>query len=93
MTNPLTTKQIASRIDAFLKGFEKDSNINICRDGAWDYFMPNVQSRGRWVWVEYAPPTISALSKPSAIRYLAWLEAGNIGTHRDAQRSIMESAR
>ena len=76
----MTTIEIAQRIDAYLRRFEKDDNTKI-------YYGPLAYASGGWViisYVRYHPRT--SLRKQDAERYLAWLDAGNTGRHFEAFR-------
>lgn len=87
----MTLKEIATRIDAHLKRFEADPKINkegegtsgyrpYRRAGAW-------YAGGGWINVMYEPyQLIRSLRRIDAVCYLAWLNRGNIGTHRQALR-------
>lgn len=84
----MTMKEIASRIRAHLKRFEADPKINAAKPygRAGNKFHPywNVGSRaaGRFVYVTYVSyQGTSHLTRDDAENYLAWLDAGNIGTH------------
>lgn len=88
----MTLKEIASRIDAHLKRFEADPKINKTkRTGGMKlsrFYNAGSTDSGRCVYVCYvAYRGNSHLSKPEGTRYLAWLDAGNVGTHRQALRA------
>ena len=82
-------KDIAARIDAHLKRFEKDPKINIDRSsekaGLWTYYYAGAGAgRGR-VYVTYISyQGVTPLKKAEALKYLAWLDAGNVGRHYKA---------
>lgn len=80
--------EIASRIDAHLKRFENDPEINAPRDATREqdrvgrYFRAYSWGSGRYVYVVYISfQGKIALTKPEAEKYLAWLDAGNVGKH------------
>lgn len=89
----MTVKEIARRIDAHLKRFERDSKINAeqfflsRRTGKREssgrhYFYAGAWAAGRWVGVIYVSyQGHTNLSRDAASRYLDWLDAGNVGTH------------
>lgn len=79
-------KEIAEKIDAYLKRFESDETINVSRDGDRLGLKPYYQARayvaGRYVAVTYVSfQHTSNLTKAEALEYLAWLDDGNVGKH------------
>lgn len=55
--------------------------------GSSPYFQPNAYQAGRYVGVCYISfQGASNLSKADAEKYLAWLDAGNVGRHYEALR-------
>lgn len=92
MGKPQTPKltEIAERINAHLKRFEADPDINH-RDGRpgglQPYYKANARRTGRFVRVTYVSfqghPT---LTRDEALAYLAWLDAGHVGRHWKQQR-------
>lgn len=76
--------EIARQIDAHLKRFESDSTINApMKSGTHPYFnaVSHASERG-WVYVTYVSyQGTCCLRKSEAIKYLQWLDAGNIGQH------------
>jgi hypothetical protein len=90
MTKARTKTQIATelgaKIDAHLKRFENDPTINKPRDGKREgvrpFYMAGSSGVRHRVWVRYVSyQGGSFLSVEDATSYLAWLDAGNIGTH------------
>ena len=83
MTQAITVKEIASRIDAHLHRFEADPSINRRPDyGSRPYLLARAFASGRWVQICYVDyHRFEALPKADAERYLAWLDAGNVGRH------------
>ena len=87
----MTAKDCAKRINHYLVKFEHDKNINVCpHDRLHDRFLPYHDAaafaKGQYVYVRYlsfqaAWPLLLA----EAEKYLAWLEAGNVGTHDQAR--------
>lgn len=86
----LTCKQIADRINIYLKKFEKDPIINKVDEkyqtrryyfsSAWGTTKVNI----RYVNYQYT----FKLSKEEGLRYLEWLDKGNIGEHYLLEKSI-----
>ena len=79
-------KEIADKISVHLKRFEDDPVINAPyngkRLGFHPYYRAGAHSGGRYVYVGYVAYQGSAhLTKDEAERYLAWLDAGNVGRH------------
>lgn len=94
MDKPLKLKEIAARINAHLKRFEADREIN--KPGPpvnghqqlHPYYHANAGYHGgRYVRVLYISfQGSSTLTRDEAVAYLAWLDAGNVGTHFKQQR-------
>ena len=87
----LTMREIGERIDKHLKRFQADPRINIDRSstktGLYDYYNAGAAGHGRFVYIRYiAYQGNSNLSKTDALKYLAWLDAGNVGRHFEALR-------
>jgi hypothetical protein len=79
---PLRMKELAAKIDAYLKRFEAEKKMKLYMAGA-------VQS-GRFVYVRYVSyQGVGHLSREQAEKYLAFLEQGGIGQHY----RIMEKGR
>jgi hypothetical protein len=82
-----TLREIAQRIDAHLDRFEADPKINKVVHGMRSYYYAGARVAGRWVSVAYISfQGPSSLDRERALRYLAWLDAGNIGRHYEAER-------
>lgn len=87
-------KEIASRINAHLKRFEADPVINAGyidarRKGLHPYYLAGAWSSGNRAYVSYVNyQGSSSLTKADAIAYLAWLDAGNVGTHWRAPEPV-----
>lgn len=91
-------KELAARIDAHLKRFEKDPVINEERfyphprtgektSAGHPYYYAAASASGRWVSIHYvAYQGNSSLTKAQAIKYLDWLDDGNVGRHSKAFR-------
>lgn len=81
--------EIAARIDAHLKRFERDKVINAPKaqlGNTSPYFYANAIRAGRFVRVIYVSyQGERMLTKDEAIAYLQWLDAGNVGTHYHQQ--------
>jgi hypothetical protein len=76
--------QIAAGIEGHLKRFEADPQINRFFDGRTvrPYYHAGAGASGRFVYVKYVSyQGTTPLTKPQAIAYLNWLDAGNIGKH------------
>lgn len=87
----LSMKEIGERINAHLKRFEADPKINIdcspTKTGLHDYYQAGAHGSGRWVWVRYvAYQGNRTLTRAAALKYLAWLDAGNVGRYFEALR-------
>lgn len=89
--------EIANRISAHLSRFEADRdgiNANRVRTNARGqesrlppYFNAGAGASGRYVYVRYISyQGVSHITKDEALRYLAWLDAGNVGRHYEALR-------
>lgn len=78
--------KIAKRISAHLQRFEKDPAINtVGHSNIHKFFRAGSWHAGRFVHVQYISFQGSThLTKAEAETYLAWLDAGNIGTHRQS---------
>ena len=78
--------EIAERIDAHLKRIEADPKTNPWNDGKVNgtrpYFRAGVHTSGsRIASGTSAIKAQRILTKMIAIKYLAWLDAGNVGKH------------
>jgi hypothetical protein len=78
--------ELAACIDAHLKRFEQNKRINRLRKRGTlllsTYFGAGALANGRYVSVRYVSyHGHTSLSKVEAEKYLAWLDAGNVGTH------------
>ena len=81
----MRTTEIAQRIDAHLKRFENDPVINDRPYPYTLYYRASAYVAGGWVRIRYVSyKSYSALRKADAERYLAWLDAGNVGSHYKA---------
>lgn len=86
-------KELATRIDAHLKRFEKNPVINAERfyvhpgtgektSSGHPYYRAGAVASGRWIYVTYiAYQEHPHISKDEAIKYLAWLDASNVGRY------------
>jgi hypothetical protein len=89
--NRLTTKEIGQQINAHLKRFEADPKINVDRSpekrGLFPYFRAGASGHRAHVYVSYISyQGQSTLKRADALKYLAWLDAGNVGRHFEALR-------
>lgn len=79
--------EIAKGIDAHLKRFEHDPTINVPGAGTtlhpyyWARSWP-AGSRVGIIYITFQGPDY--LTKADAERYLAWLDEGHVGSHREA---------
>jgi hypothetical protein len=81
--------EIAEKIGVYLKRFEKNPKINKLNTKykTHPYFHANVRQAGNKVAITYVSYQGSAkIDKKEALRYLAWLDAGNVGDHRDCRK-------
>ncbi len=83
-------KEIAERISKHLKRFEADKEINIRTGrGTSRFYFANARHTGRFVQITYITyQGFTSLSKAEAEKYLAWLDAGNIGWHYKALEDV-----
>jgi hypothetical protein len=87
--------EIADRISAHLARFEADPIINApapsrmgSSEGLKKYWHSRARQAGAYVGIVYiAYQGASNISKAEALRYLAWLDAGNVGRHYEALRA------
>lgn len=81
----MTAKEIATRIGAHLHRFEADPEINKVNKeyGTRHYYVAGAWAASPgWIGVRYVSYQGSTnLCKREAEKYLAWLDAGNVGTH------------
>ncbi len=78
--------EIAKRILAHLQRFEADAKINKPVDHGGmrlkPYYCVNAYHAGSRIAIQYVSYQGSTcLSRDEALRYLAWLDAGNVGKH------------
>jgi hypothetical protein len=79
--------EIAAEIGKYLTDFEKNHNPII--NGFRRYYHANVHSTGKCVAIQYVGYQLcSNLSKDTALAYLEWLQAGNIGKHYDFEKTL-----
>lgn len=84
LTKTVIARQVADAINAHLVRFETDLKINAppTNRGTKPYYHANAwgdRHRVRVRYVLYQNHTV--LSIEDAARYLAWLDAGNVGQH------------
>lgn len=92
--------EIAKRIHAHLKRFEADPAVASRPDprhpdneraAIAQYYNGGAWASGRYVgikYISYQPEYF--LTKQEALAYLAWLDAGNVGRHYEAQRAVTQ---
>ncbi len=83
--------ELAQRITAHLKRFEKDPKINTPRphaSGTHRYYEPSAHSAGSKIGITYVhyQGIGFPLGRNEALEYLRWLDAGNVGDHYDHRR-------
>ena len=87
-TKTAIAKRLSEAIHAHLKRFESDPKINRRNDGATRFYIAGSWGDRHRVGVRYVSyQGVSHLSVEEAARYLAWLDAGNVGTHHVALRA------
>lgn len=99
-TKTAVAHELAQKIDAHLKRFERDPKINPGKrydnerkkwvsdpTGLRDYFGAGARGDRHRVWIIYITYQGGRhLSIEDAEKYLAWLDAGNVGRHFEALR-------
>lgn len=93
MPKPRPLAEIAAAIDAHLKRFEADPEINQRRSnkGTKRYWNASSRRAGSYVAVTYISyQGARTLTRAEAESYLSWLDAGNAGTHADALQTTKE---
>lgn len=88
---PSRSKEVGALINAHLKRFEADPEINQYSDDRkgrlHPYWNASASARGGRVFVVYISYQGStSLTLAEAEAYLAWLDAGNEGRHFEQQR-------
>ena len=75
-------KEIAERIDCYLKKFEADAKINNSCVSTEKFWLASATVAGRYVNVCYVNYQGGVnLTKHEALEYLTWLNAGHVGKH------------
>lgn len=86
----LKLQEIADRIRVHLKRFEADQEINASRESHANtkpYYSAFASVAGAYVYVQYISyQGGSNMRRADAEKYLAWLDAGNVGRHFEALR-------
>ena len=80
-------EELAARIAEHLKRFEADPVINAPNpvSKARPFYQAIAVRTGRYVAVQYVSyQHTSHLTRDEAEKYLAWLDAGNVGKHHQA---------
>ncbi len=93
-TTPTLT-DIAARISAHLTRFERDPKINPLdkQYGTYQYRSAGAYRAGRYVNVRYVSyQGDTTLTREVAMRYLAWLDAGNVGSHFKMEQEEQDAA-
>jgi hypothetical protein len=94
MRTPKATKterarELGARINAYLKSFEASLKINQARGDRTikPYYLAGAGGDRHRVFVRYVSfQGMHHLSVEDAERYLAWLDAGNVGKHHAASQ-------
>lgn len=85
-----TLTEIAARIHAHMRRFETDPKIN-APDPVYrtrNYYCAGAYRAGSFVGLRYVSYHCAwHLRRADAQRYLAWLDAGNVGTHYEMERA------
>lgn len=81
--------EIAARIDAHLRRIEADPKLNPPRpthSNTRAFYNARAWGAGAYVRVSYVSywNVATSLRKDGALKYLAWLDAGNVGYHYEA---------
>lgn len=89
----MTCEEIGKKIDVHLKRFEASKKINRPQKHTGMEYTPYWQawSGGYCGWVRICYVSYqgsSAMRKDDAAKYLAWLDAGNVGKHYDMERAV-----
>jgi hypothetical protein len=101
-TKTAVAHELAQKIDVHLKRFERDPKINPGKRfdqetkkwipdklGVRDYYGARAHGDRHRVWVIYITyQGGSYLSIEDAERYVAWLNAGNVGRHYEALKEV-----
>lgn len=81
-----TAVEIADRIAEHLQRFESDKALRKMLKLRWPVACQGLA--GKYVGIAYkVGQCVTFLKVDRALAYLAWLDAGNIGTHMDYERS------
>ena len=87
-------RDIAQGIDDHLKRMENDPDINTIIHGMHGFYHPGAYSSSAGVHIKYVVfQGDTRITREQAEAYLAWLNAGNNGTHWSAERSKKEEAK
>lgn len=87
---PSRSVQVAGRLDSHLKRFEGDPTINRFDRGISGYYIASARAtrNGRISIIYVVYQGARTLSLAEAEAYLAWLDAGNVGTHHEMRVGI-----
>lgn len=91
-SEPMKLTEIAARINAHLERFEANPTINPVREHnrlrTKDYHMAGAAASGSRLFVTFISYQGSnSLTKARALAYLEWLDAGNVGTIYEMERT------
>jgi hypothetical protein len=79
--------ELARSISIHLQRFEADPVINKPRERLHPYWHAGAGASGRYVYVTYIGyQGACPLTRDEAEKYIAWLDAGNVGRHFGALR-------
>ena len=90
-------KDIGEAISAHLKRFEADKVINaprVSHRGMTPFYNAGTCVTGGWLAIVYISyqGRCRSMRRPAAEAYLAWLDAGNVGTHFKQQRQAEKAS-
>lgn len=84
----LTLTEVGKRIDAHLKRFERNPKLNPVTKGfgTHRFYMAGASRGGSRVSVRYVSyQGATSMTRDEALKYLAWLDAGNVGRHYEME--------
>ncbi len=87
----MTLPELAARINTHIqaRAAQPDEDGWVRPNVLCPFSAPAAKSAGAGVTVRYKRGIHHKLTRGHAVAYLAWLDAGNIGTHHDALRGTV----